>query len=199
MPNCCNHSLEVTRTNMQIDYLHLTKALGHVGLSQLPLQVAMSPAFYATSTPRASSLLSTLTSIPQPTLTAYHRLFARVVVSPLLVGHAVLYCLFFLQSDHPDFTSLFAKRILDLDVQLGITAVVTASAIMITARPKGTSGGLWKGSVQERRSAFYAAHLFLVGVMCLAAYFHVAQAQAFVLESLVAFVVNLGCCYMTAK
>lgn len=159
----------------------------------------MSPSFYATSTPRASSLLSTLTSIPQPTLTAYHRLFARVVIGPLLLGHAVLYCVFFLQSGHPNFSSLFAKRILDLDVQLGITAVVTASVIMITARPNGTSGGLWKGSVQERRSAFYAAHLFLVSVMCLAAYFHVAQAQAFVLESLVAFVVNLGCCYMTAK
>ncbi|KAL4911240.1 hypothetical protein BDW74DRAFT_142598 [Aspergillus multicolor] len=181
------------------DYLHLTKALGHVGLSQLPLQVAMSPAFYVTSTPRASSLLSFLTAIPQPTVTAYHRLFARAIVSPLLVGHAILYCLFFLQSSHPDFSSLFAKRILDLDVQLGILALATAVAVMIFARPMSKTGGIWKGTVTDRRRAFYAAHLLLVGLLCLAVYFHVAQAKAFVLESLVVFVINLGCCYMTAK
>ncbi|KAL4941480.1 hypothetical protein BDV06DRAFT_223088 [Aspergillus oleicola] len=191
--------LSLSIWNTGDDYLHLTKALGHVGLSQLPLQVAMSPAFYATTTPRASSLLSVLTTIPQPELTAYHRLFARVVVSPLLVGHAVLYCLFFLQSSHPQFGSLFAKRILDMDVQLGVTAIVTAIAILIAMRPKGTAGGLWKGTVQERRRAFYAAHMSLVGTLCLAAYYHVAQAQAFVLESLVTFVVNLGCCYATVK
>ncbi|KAL4779679.1 hypothetical protein BJX76DRAFT_340081 [Aspergillus varians] len=159
----------------------------------------MSPGFYVTSTPRASSLLSSVTSIPQPTLTAYHRLFARVVISPLLVGHAIMYCLFFLQSSHPGFSSLFRKRILDLDVQLGISAVAMAIAIMIFARPKGTSGGAWKGSVKDRRRAFYAVHLLLVGLMCLAAYFHVAQAQAFVVESLVAFIVNLGSCYITAN
>ncbi|KAL2826858.1 rerric reductase like transmembrane component [Aspergillus cavernicola] len=181
------------------DYLHLTKALGHVGLSQLPLQVAMSPALYITSTPRASSLVSVLTSIPQPTVTAYHRLFARVVISPLLVGHAILYCLFFLQSSHPGFSSLFAKRILDLDVQLGTAAVTMASAAMIFVRPRGATGGIWKGTVKDRRRAFFVVHLLLVGVLCLAAYFHVAQAQVFVLESVVAFLLNLGCCFMTVQ
>ncbi|KAL4997288.1 hypothetical protein BDV10DRAFT_169718 [Aspergillus recurvatus] len=181
------------------DYLHLTKALGHVGLSQLPLQVAMSPAFYVTSTPRASSLLSVLTSVPQPTVTAYHRLFARTVISPLFFGHAILYCAFFLQSSHPDFSSLFFKRILDLDVQLGVIAITAAVAIMAFARPLGKTGRIWKGTVIDRRRAFYSVHLLLVGLLCLAAYFHVAQAKAFVLESLVIFVVNLGCCYMTAK
>ncbi|KAL6233436.1 hypothetical protein BDW75DRAFT_215317 [Aspergillus navahoensis] len=181
------------------DYLHLTKALGHVGLSQLPLQVAMSPAFYLTSTPRASSLLSVLTAVPQPTVTAYHRLFARAVIFPLLVGHAILYCAFFLQSSHPDFSSLFSKRILDPDVQLGIFAITAAVAIMIFVRPLGKTGGIWKGTVIDRRRAFYFVHLLLVGLLCLAAYFHVAQAKAFVLESLAIFVVNLGCCYMTTK
>ncbi|KAL2822517.1 hypothetical protein BJX63DRAFT_122559 [Aspergillus granulosus] len=181
------------------DYLHFTKALGHVGLSQLPLQVAMSPAFYITSTPRALSLVSVLTSIPQPTVTAYHRLFARVVIAPLLVGHAFFYCLFFLQSSHPDFGSLFSKRIRDSDVQWGITAVSMAIAIMIFARPVGATGGMWKGSIQNRRQAFYVAHVLLVGLLCLAAYVHVAQAQAFVLESLGIFIVNLVCCYKTVQ
>ncbi|KAJ0422406.1 hypothetical protein BJY00DRAFT_280101 [Aspergillus carlsbadensis] len=181
------------------DYLHFTKALGHVGLSQLPLQVAMSPAFYITSTPRASSLVSVLATIPQPIVTAYHRLFARVVIAPLLVGHAFFYCLFFLQSSHPDFGSLFSKRIRDPDVQWGITAVSMAIAIMIFARPIGATGVIWKGSIKIRRRAFYIAHVLLVGLLCLAAYVHVAQAQAFVLESLGIFFVNLVCCYKTVQ
>ncbi|KAL3461529.1 hypothetical protein BJX64DRAFT_158813 [Aspergillus heterothallicus] len=181
------------------DYLHFTKALGHVGLSQLPLQVAMSPAFYITSTPRALSLISVLTSVPQPTVTAYHRLFARVVIAPLLTGHAFFYCLFFLQSSHPEFGSLFSKRIRDSDVQWGITTVSMAIGIMIIARPVGATGGIWKGSIKDRRQAFYIAHVLLVGVMCLAAYVHVAQAQAFVLESLGIFIVNLVCCYRTVQ
>ncbi|KAI9369967.1 hypothetical protein BJX61DRAFT_119033 [Aspergillus egyptiacus] len=159
----------------------------------------MSPAFYITSTPRASSLVSILTTIPQPTVTAYHRLFSRVVISPLLVGHAILYCGFFLQSSHPDFSSLFAKRILDWDVRWGIAAVSMANAVMFVARPTGAVGGLWKGSIKGRRQAFYTVHLLLVGLFCLAAYYHVAQAQDFVLESMVLFIVNLGCCYMTAR
>ncbi|KAL4881298.1 hypothetical protein BJY04DRAFT_189554 [Aspergillus karnatakaensis] len=191
--------LSLSIWNTGDDYLHLTKALGHVGISQWPLQVAMSPAFYISSTPRASSLLSVLTTIPQATLTAYHRLFARVVIPPLLVGHAILYCSFFLQSNHPIFSSLFLKRILDLDVQLGVTAVVATIAILVFVRPKGKTGGVWKGTVTERRQAFYAAHLSLVGFMFVVAYFHVSQAQLFVLESLVVFVANLGCCYKTAK
>ncbi|KAL4793576.1 hypothetical protein BDV19DRAFT_213787 [Aspergillus venezuelensis] len=191
--------LSLSIWNTGDDYLHLTKALGHVGLSQLPLQVAMSPAFYATSTPRASSLLSVLTAISQPELTAYHRLFARAVISPLLVGHAILYSLFFVQSSHPEFGSLFAKRIIDMDVQLGITAIATAIGILFMMRPTGTAGGIWKGTVQERRRAFYYAHLMLVGILGLAAYYHVVQAQAFVLEALLTFIVNLGCCYATVK
>ncbi|KAL2871123.1 ferric reductase-like transmembrane domain-containing protein [Aspergillus lucknowensis] len=181
------------------DYLHFTKALGHVGLSQLPLQVAMSPAFYVTSTPRASSLVSVLTSIPQPTVTAYHRLFARIVIAPLLVGHAFCYCLFFLQSTHPDFGSLFAKRVRDPDVQWGIAAVSVALSIMLFARPVGATGGIWKGSIMDRRRAFYIVHIMLVGALCFGAFFHVAQAQAFVLESSAIFLVNLGCCYKTVQ
>ncbi|KAL3478719.1 hypothetical protein BJX99DRAFT_98572 [Aspergillus californicus] len=181
------------------DYLHLTKSIGHVGLSQLPLQVAMSPAFYITSTPRASSLLSILASIPQATITAYHRLFARVVLLPLLASHAILYCAFFVQSSHPEFSSLFFKRIRDMDVQLGIAAVVLVSAVVGLVRPKGATGGVWRGSVKERRQMFYIVHVILVCVFCLAIYFHVEQARAFVGEGIVVFLVNLGCCALTAQ
>ncbi|KKK19044.1 hypothetical protein AOCH_004186 [Aspergillus ochraceoroseus] len=161
------------------DYLHLTKALGHIGLSQIPLQIAMSPVLYiSTSKPRSSSLVSILTSIPQPSLTPYHRVFGRVVVPPLLLAHATLYDSFFLQSSHPDYSSLFAKRILDRDVQWGIAAVCMVIAVMAFMRPIGATGGIWKGSIKNRRRAFYIVHVSIVGALCTAAYFHVKQARS---------------------
>ncbi|KAJ5740424.1 hypothetical protein N7493_000296 [Penicillium malachiteum] len=176
------------------DYLHLTKALGHVGLSQIPLQVLMSPAAYiSTARPSAASILSFLTSIPQSTLTPYHRLFGRVVISPLLLGHATLYLLFFAQSSHPEFGTLLAKRVRDSDVQCGLSALFAAVALLFFIRPRGGSmqkGRGSAGSMQERRQAFYIGHVSLVGMLCVAAYFHVAQAQKYMIQSFGAFVLN---------
>ena len=120
-----------------LDYLHLTKAFGHVGISQLPFQVLMSPIFYPVSSSSSSSsstnskpspssvpsVLSLLTLIPQPVLTPYHRLAGRFVLAPLLLSHAALYSLFFLQNSHPQYGTLYAKRIRDLDVQCGVFGV----------------------------------------------------------------------------
>ncbi|KAL4896647.1 hypothetical protein BDV59DRAFT_110347 [Aspergillus ambiguus] len=185
------------------DYLHLTKALGHVGLSQVPVQVLMSPALYlSASKPAASSVVSVLTGISQPTLTAYHRLFGRLVLSPLLVGHAVLYVSFFAQSSHPEFSSLLAKRLQDDDVQCGLFAIMVAVSVLLFVRPVGNPRWLrgWStGSQRAKRQAFYITHLLLVGVFALSAYYHVAQAQGFVLQALGAFIVNVGCCWIMAR
>ncbi|KAJ6036557.1 hypothetical protein N7540_000836 [Penicillium herquei] len=180
------------------DYLHLTKALGHVGLSQIPLQVLMSPAAYiSASRPSAASIFSFLTSIPQGTITPYHRLFGRVVISPLLLGHAALYLLFFVQSSHPEFGTLLAKRVRDFDVQCGLSALFAAVALLFFVRPRGGTvqkgvarGSAAAGSMQERRRAFYIGHVSLVGMLCVAAYFHVAQAQKYMVQSFGAFVIN---------
>ncbi|KAJ5746406.1 hypothetical protein N7520_011588 [Penicillium odoratum] len=176
------------------DYLHLTKALGHVALSQIPLQVLMSPAAYISiSKPSAASVFSFITSIPQGTLTPYHRLFGRVVISPLLFGHASLYLLFFVQNSHPEFGILLAKRVRDFDVQCGLLALSGAVALFFFARPRvttrrGAAGAA--GSIQDRRRVFYLVHVSLVALLCGAAYFHVAQAQKYMVQSLGAFLMN---------
>ena len=184
------------RANM-LDYLHLTKALGRVGLSQLPLQVLMSPAYI--SRPAASSVLSLLTGIPQPVLTPYHRLFGRAVVS-LLLSHAALYTMFFVQSSHPEFGILLFKRVQDLDVQFGLAAIFSAVLLVLFVRPasqKGLQTWLVQGTFQERRKMFYFGHVSLVVFLCVAAYSHVKQAQKYMLQTLMASVLNWVCCWAT--
>ncbi|KAB8278858.1 hypothetical protein BDV30DRAFT_202792 [Aspergillus minisclerotigenes] len=179
------------------DYLHLTKALGHVALSQLPFQVLMAPAFYLNSkNPATPSMMSILTSISQPALTPYHRLFGRIVMSPLLAVHAALYLNFFAQSSHPDFGSLLAKRIQDPDVQWGFGGLTFVFMILLFVRPLRTAFWvqLWPtSSVKARREMFYYGHVSLVVLLCIAAYFHVAQAQIFVIEALGASALNGVC------
>ncbi|KAJ5834891.1 hypothetical protein N7447_000917 [Penicillium robsamsonii] len=178
------------------DYLHLTKALGQVGLSQLPLQVLMSPAYI--SQPAASSVLSVLTGIPQRALTPYHRLFGRVVVS-LLLAHAALYTLFFVQSSHPEFGILLFKRVQDLDVQCGLFAIFSAVMLVLFVRPasqKGLQSWLIQGTIQERRKMFYFGHVSLVVLLCVAAYSHVKEAQKYILQTLAASVLNWVCSWL---
>ena len=191
------------------DYLHFTKALGQVGLSQLPLQVLFAPGSYFSSfKPVSPSILSFLTSIAQPFLTPYHRLFGRIVFTPLILGHIFLYLVFFAQSANPNpaFGSLLAKRIWDADVQWGITAVsVAATVLFVLTRPLGQQRGqglssvVWHFSLgsdlgspmKDQRWRFYVAHVLLVGVFCLAVYVHVGQAKPFVLETVGSYAVSL--------
>lgn len=186
------------RTNNISDYLHLTKALGHVGLSHLPLQILMSPA--DNSSPTASSVLAVLTGISQRSLTPYHRLFGRVIVL-LLSAHAALYTLFFLQSSHPEFGILLFKRVQDLDVQCGMVAIVSAVLLFLFVRPtsqKGFQTWLVQGTMQERRKMFYFGHVSLVVLFCVAAYFHVRQARKYILQTLAASVLNWICTSVAA-
>lgn len=160
----------------------------------------MSPAAYiSTSKPSASSLFSFLTSVPQSTVTPYHRLFGRVVISPLLLAHAALYLNFFVESEHPEFGTLLAKRVRDFDVQCGLLAITMVVLLLLFARPRGVASkganqarsGV--GSMRERRRSFYYGHIFLVAVLCAAAYSHVAQAQRYMLQSLGASLLNGAC------
>lgn len=158
----------------------------------------MSPVSYiSASRPTCPSFLSILTSIPQSTLTAYHRLFGRVILGPLLLGHATLYLSFFAQSSHPDYPSLLAKRFEDSDVQWGFGALtVVVALVLLFTRPFGRRGR-WTswvgGSVRSARRVFYIGHLMLVGALYGAAWCHVKQARPFVVESVVGALVNVGC------
>ncbi|RLL96630.1 hypothetical protein CFD26_102656 [Aspergillus turcosus] len=103
----------------------------------------MSPVWYISTSRRTSpSVVSILTAIPQSALTPFHRLFGRVVLAPLLIAHATLYLSFFVQSSHPAFSSLLAKRIRDPDVQWGLCGIVSTILILLLARPLGSTSGL---------------------------------------------------------
>lgn len=156
----------------------------------------MSPAAYiSTSKPLASSIFSFVMSIPQATITPYHRLFGRMVISPLLVGHATLYLLMFVQTSYPEFGSLLNKRVRDPDVQCGLFAMTVVISLLFFVRPRGAGPkagvtGSAASSMQERRRSFYLGHVFLVGLLCFAAYYHVAQAQRYMAQTLGASLAN---------
>uniref|UniRef100_A0A093VE76 Ferric oxidoreductase domain-containing protein n=1 Tax=Talaromyces marneffei PM1 TaxID=1077442 RepID=A0A093VE76_TALMA len=184
------------------DYIHLTKALGHVGLSQLPFLVLLAPtSFVFASNSTLPSIISYLTSIPQPVLTAYHRLLGRFVIVPLVCGHAALFLLFYVQVPHPEFGTVFAKRIRDPDVQYGLAGTLFAILILVLGR-----ANVWRlrdlvrvSRPESRRQLFYVVHFALVGVFFALAYSHVRYARPFVLEAIGASVVNLACCKLLAS
>ncbi|PCH07473.1 Hypothetical protein PENO1_011580 [Penicillium occitanis (nom. inval.)] len=187
---------------IQQDYIHLTKALGHVGLSQLPFLVLLAPtSFIFTSNSTLPSIISYLTSIPQPSLTAYHRLLGRFVIVPLVCSHAALFLLFYIQVPYPVFGTLFAKRIRDPDVQYGLAGTSFAILILVLGR-----ANVWKlrnlisiSSPESRRQLFYVVHFVLVSIFFGLAYSHVRYARPFVLEAIGASVVNLAVCKLLAS
>lgn len=158
----------------------------------------MSPMAYISSKPATSSVLSVITGVSQPSLTPYHRLFGRMVISPLLLAHATLYMLFFAQSSHPEFGTLLAKRVQDLDVQCGMLAIFLVVLLFLFARPRGAAQSglqawLMQGSLQERRRMFYFGHVSLVVLLGVVAYTHVKQAQRYVIQTLWASLLNGVC------
>lgn len=114
----------------------------------------------------------------------------------MLFGHGTLYLLFFMQSSHPEYGSLLAKRVNDIDVQCGLLAVSVAFLLLIFVRPRGAArkGGVQTrsatGSMQDRRRTFYYGHIFLVVLLCVVAYYHVSHAQKYMMQALGAFVIN---------
>jgi Ferric reductase like transmembrane component len=142
-----------------------------------------------------------VTSIPQPALTAYHRLLGRFVIVPLICSHAALFLLFYVQVPHPVFGTIFAKRIRDPDVQFGLAATVFATLVLVFGR-----ANVWRlrerlsvVKPEARRQLFYVVHLVLVSVFFVLAYSHVRYARPFVLETVGASVANLVCCKLLAS
>lgn len=103
------------------DYMHVTKAFGHVAVSQLPLH-------YLLSTKWSKSPITLATGLTNNHLNAYHRLFGRILHS-LLAIHAILYLRFFA------LMNLLPKRIKDWDVRLGIIAFWSLNFLGILAIP----------------------------------------------------------------
>ncbi|EXJ72364.1 uncharacterized protein A1O5_04868 [Cladophialophora psammophila CBS 110553] len=101
--------LSLTFRNTGNDYMHLTKAFGHVAISQLPMHYLLS------LKQTTYSPLEWATGLTHERLNAAHRIFGRLVHA-FLATHAILYVRFFVKM------GFLPKRIKDPDVRLGILA-----------------------------------------------------------------------------
>ncbi|PGH04845.1 hypothetical protein AJ80_08454 [Polytolypa hystricis UAMH7299] len=197
------------------DYLHLTKSLAQTSFANIPLQILLSPKL---SSPRSSTTtttnkpktiipaiitnpISTLTTIPPARLTPYHRLIGRIIITPLLSLHAILYLAFFAMNNHP--VPLLPKRLQDADVQWGIMAVTLLLVMLGTSAAASGSGsgrkGVWRWWGLRRRvsrDTFYALHVSLVLGLMGAVYAHVSYARRFVVQGLAVYAVDVVAGYL---
>lgn len=145
------------------DYMHVTKAFGHVAVSQLPLHYLLAMKY-------PSSPITLATGLTHERLNAYHRLFGRLIHA-LLATHAILYMRFFIAKD------LLAKRIMDWDVRLGLMAFWSVNILAILALPPIRAKSYHK--------LFNTSHALLSTVLPFVLWFHVPYTRLYVGQAIV--------------
>lgn len=143
----------------QPDYLHVTRRFAIVAASQLPLHYALAL--------KAWSPIQYLTRLSHEELNPYHRFLGRIIAT-LMSVHAALYLNFYVQH------SLLVKRIQDIDVILGLTAISTALLINTTALSIIRT---WSYRL------FFYLHVILSITILPVLYFHVSYLRAYILEA----------------
>ncbi|KAK4154405.1 Ferric/cupric reductase transmembrane component 2 [Chaetomidium leptoderma] len=148
------------------DYLHLTKRLGLVAVSQWPLQYLLA---LKSLNPVAYLLRSSHERVNR-----WHRVLARITTT-LLYLHAALYLNFFVQRDRLD-------RLVDPVVFAGVVAFLGLNLLVTTAlrRVRRFSYRL-----------FFIIHLVGAIIIPLMIIVHAAPARAFLFEALGVFLVDL--------
>lgn len=150
------------------DYLHLTKRLGHVAISQLPLEYAM--AIKSTRNP-----IQIAAGLSWEALNPYHRLFGRIV-HLFLIAHAAMYMNFFIAA------GLLSKRIQDTDVRLGLAAFWVFNILAVTALPPVRKSGY--------HTRFYLPHIMTAFILLPILAFHVPYTRKYIYQALAAYVIT---------
>ncbi|MCJ1401183.1 hypothetical protein MMC11_004395 [Xylographa trunciseda] len=145
--------------------MHVTKRFGIVAASQLPLH-------YLLSAKPAYNPVQYLTRLSHEELNPYHRIFGYILMS-LFVAHATLYLNFYIQM------GFLAKRIKDIDVQLGLAALSNFLII-------GTSAISYIRHYSYR--IFYTLHIILSFAILPILYFHVKYLRIYILETAAVYV-----------
>jgi predicted ferric reductase len=153
--------LYVATRNTGNDYLHLTKALGHVAVSQLPLQ-------YLLALKSPTSPLTLATAWTHERLNAVHRVLGRII-AVLAVCHATLYLKFFLDK------GLLRKRLGDWDVRLGLMAFLLVALMSLLALPIMRQRGYYVG--------FYVGHVLGSVALLVVLWAHVTWTRRYVLQA----------------
>ncbi|KIV91234.1 hypothetical protein PV10_05795 [Exophiala mesophila] len=143
------------------DYMHITKALGHVAVSQLPIH-------YLLSFKSPMSPISIATGVSHEQLNPYHRLLGRLIHG-FLAAHAVLYIRFFVVLD------LLAKRIQHRDVRLGVLAFWSFNFLGLLAIPP----------IRRKlyHKVFYRSHVVLSAIVVPILFFHVPYTRKYVVQA----------------
>ena len=143
----------------QIDYMHLTKRLGQVGASQLPMH-------YLLAMRAPYSPTQWLTRLSHEQLKASHQMLGRIIYL-LLALHAAFYLNFFVLS------GFLAKRIKDWDVIFGIISITLFTIVSTTAL-----------SFVRRRSyrVFYISHIAIANLIIVPLYLHVSHIRIIVYQ-----------------
>jgi NAD(P)H-flavin reductase len=150
------------------DYMHLTKAFGHVAISQLPWQFAL-------AVKSRWNPLQILLVQSHEDLNEVHRLFGRII-HLLLAVHAIMYLNFFVR------INVLETKLQDPVVRLGIIAFWSFNFLALLALPL----------VRRRfyHKVFYRSHVLLTAVVLPALYFHVPYTRTYVLQAGVFYLFN---------
>lgn len=150
------------------DYMHLTKSLAQVAVSQLPLQFLL-----AIKSP--TSPIQTATGLSHELLNGHHRLMGRII-HLMLTCHGILYLNFFVRS------GFLSKRVKDWDVQLGIASFGVLNVLTLLALP----------AVRRRayHVLFYRSHIVLTVLLLLLIWFHVPYTRPYVLQAAIFYLLN---------
>lgn len=158
----------LTHTRTHLDYLHLTKRLGIIGISQLPLQYLLS---LKSLNPIAFVLKSSHEEINR-----FHRALGRIIYL-LLSLHAILYFNFFIEKG-----LMISKLTSSRAVQTGIIGILCFTFLGATAL---------KIVRTYSYRIFFITHLIVALVIPPLIWFHAKPAKIFVVEALVVFLVDI--------
>ncbi|EME48480.1 hypothetical protein DOTSEDRAFT_162020 [Dothistroma septosporum NZE10] len=158
------------------DYLHLTKRLGAVGASQLPLH-------YLLSLKSPYSPLQLLTRRSHESLIALHQLLGRIITG-FFYAHVVLYLNFYIQSN------LLLAKITQFYIICGIFGIISLTAIGTTALKPLRD---WSYRV------FYIVHVVLATLVLPALYFHVHHIRIYIYETLLVYALHMVLRAVTTK
>ncbi|KAG5928777.1 hypothetical protein E4U42_008032 [Claviceps africana] len=150
------------------DYFHLTKRLGAVAVSQLPIQYLLA---LKSLNPFAWAFESSHEHINR-----YHRVLGRIIYGLVLL-HLILYNAYFL------YAGIWLQRILDSVVFCGMVASLGLHGIMATAI---------RVARQLSYRLFFIMHVAVAVLMPVLLFFHASSARLYIVEAVVVFVVDLA-------
>lgn len=153
---------------MPPDYLHVTKRVGIIAISQLPLQYVLA---MKSINPIAFALRSSHEEINR-----FHRTLGRIIYL-LLLTHVILYLNFFIQNG-----LLLGKLTSSRAVQTGIIGIMSMDALGVTA---------WKIIRDYSYRIFFIVHLTVALLIPPLIWFHAHAARIFVAEALLVFLADL--------